>query len=315
MIQTRQILEQYKGKYPDFEYYYTIVQEVEDNTILHPDICVESCKALIEGVSRSVLDRLDNTRSREDINKIEFNPVYQEAIKKLDDEYHRINVEESNFEIDICNQFAKLVYKVNIIRNDRGDISHGRAVPKELNSNQKLARTVMGIADHIVAYILEHLFILLDALPKDSLQPYDCNDYEEFNKFLDSGYENFPISKAQYSQVLYDYEPETYFVKYKDFTSTTDEDTTIATEDYDSFSFWTDSRINTLNEFCQGWKFNPSKVLELIDRYWGRIDSISLDELIDLMYIQADREENERIALSIKSDLQLLIKQVLEIKK
>lgn len=315
MIQTRQILDQYKDKYSDFEYYYTIVQKVENNVIIHPDICVESCKALIEGISRSVLDRLDKTRSREDINKIEFNPVYQEAIKKLDDEYHRINVEESNFEINICNQFAKLVYKVNVIRNDRGDISHGRAVPKESSSNQKLARTVMGIADHIVAYILEHLFILLDALPKDSLQPYDCKDYEEFNEFLDSEYENFPISKARYSQVLYDYEPETYFVKYKDFASTTDEDTTIAIEEYDSFSFWTDKRIDALNKFCQGWKFNPSKVLDLIDKYWGRIDSISPDELIDLMYIQANREENERIAHSVKSELQLLIKQILVIKK
>lgn len=315
MIQTRQILEQYKDKYPDFEYYYTIVQEVEDNAILHPDICIESCKSLIEGVSKSVIERTDKTQTREEIEKKDFMPLYQEAIKKLDAEYHSITVDESMFEIEICNQFGKQIDKLNTLRNKRSDISHGRAVPKEFNSNMKLARTIKGVADHIVAYILEHLFILLDALPKDSLQLYDCKDYEEFNEFLDSEYENFPISKARYSQVLYDYEPETYFVKYKDFTSTAEEDTTITIEDYDSFSFWTDSRIEALNEFCTGWKFSPSKVLDLIDKYWGRIDSVSLDELIDLMYIQADREENERIAQSIKSDLQLLIKQVLEIKK
>lgn len=315
MIQTKDILNKYIKKYPDFGYYFDIVKKIEDNENSYPDICIESCKALLEGVAKSILDQLDQTQTRSEINKKDFIPLYHEAIKKLDNEYQHATVDESVFEIEICTQFGKQVEKLNALRNKRSDISHGRAVPKEENSSKKLARTIKGITDHIVAYILEHFFLLLEVLPKDSLLAYGCEEYEAFNKYLDAQCENFPIAKVPYSRALYDYEPETYRVKYKDYVSleSAEQLPESPIETYDSFTFWTVARSEKLTAFCEINKLNQAKIIAIFDRYWEKLDAITDSEILDAMFVKPAIENRNTVILSLRENLKQFAQEIKQI--
>jgi hypothetical protein len=38
------------GRYPEFRYYLAIIKKAERNVSSQPDICIETCKALFEGI-------------------------------------------------------------------------------------------------------------------------------------------------------------------------------------------------------------------------------------------------------------------------
>ena len=127
-----------------------LVEKIEENQDTNPDICIEACKALIEGVSKTVLEKTDNTLTRKEINKLDFYPLYKKAIKKLDEALsNSISESENQFEMEFCNRFATVIQQLGEVRNSRSDISHGRAVPKERYSCPKFSRTIKGFTDHI----------------------------------------------------------------------------------------------------------------------------------------------------------------------
>ena len=299
MIYTREILEKYTPRYPDFGYYDTIISKIENNLYDNPDITIEACQSLIEGVAKSVLLYLDKTQQHRIIEKGKFMPSYDKAITLLSREYERILTDESDFEINICKEFRAQIVAIREIRNSRSDISHGRSVPKKFNSSIKLSKTIKGITDNITTYILEHLFILLDALPTINIIEYDSEEYKEFNIFLDLQFDAFPIEKVGYSKVLYDYEPETYIVKYKDYTSSLvveDNDNTYELiVEYNSFDFWNSERITMLKEFCKIHKLNQSKVIAIFDKYWDHFDDIENMEIVDAMFTPPDIEKRRDV--------------------
>ena len=311
MKQTREILDCYTNKYPEFSYYYSNIEDIEamENSN-SPDKCIESCKALLEGVSKTVLDKLDKRLTRREINEKDFRSLYQCAILKLDSEYKKTTVEESIFEVDICNQFAKQIEKINILRNARCEISHGRAVPKEISSSKKLARTIKGITDHIIAYILEHLFFLLDVLSKNEILKYDSDEYKEFNTYLDAQFENFPVKKVSYSRVLYDYESDTYIVKYKDYTSLTmveDDSTTSQLNEYNSFNYWTAAKLAIMNDFCTQLNLDAKIIINMIDKYLGESNKINNDDLYNAMFVPPNSDTREAVISSLQKDFEQLI--------
>ncbi|MEI7563451.1 MAG: hypothetical protein WCJ39_07610 [bacterium] len=49
MENTRKIILDNIDHFPEFQYYADVlITKIEENEIIHPDICVESCKSLIE---------------------------------------------------------------------------------------------------------------------------------------------------------------------------------------------------------------------------------------------------------------------------
>ena len=107
------------------------------------------------------------------------------------------------------------------LRNARGDISHGRAVPKELQSDRSLARLVLNLTEAVVRYMLASFFALQPERPFVPL--YDDN--EAFNAYLDES-EMLP-GKLIYSRALYDQYPEDYGIQLKDYI---DEQETLSVE-------------------------------------------------------------------------------------
>jgi len=103
-----------------------------------------------------------------------------------------------------------MIARLGELRNERGDISHGKAVPKKYISSRESAKMIMHVTDSIVTYILK-LFFSIDLSYKDEIQ-YKANP--EFNDFLD---ESYPIEGIIFSEALFDQDNVAYVEQLQDF--------------------------------------------------------------------------------------------------
>lgn len=179
----------------------------------NPDICIESCKALIEGISKTIIVNLDNTRTADNIDDDNLPKLFKESMNLLTDRCEDI-------EGDFIIRFSAIIQALGEIRNKRGDISHGRMAPKSIFSSHKLASTVKNMTESMLEYVLVHYFSIDFSTGK---LIYD--ELEEYNNWLDDN-TDFPIKKAKYSQLLYENDIDEYENRYNnDFLKTDDEET------------------------------------------------------------------------------------------
>ncbi len=181
------------GRYEHLIYYQDIIDIIEQNVASQPDICIESCKSLIEGVSKTILKTLDPTIS-DAAMKEDVMPLYKKAAKKLAEFDDKI-------ESDFVNRSGSLIENFGMIRNRRGDISHGRAVPKLDFSTPQFSTLVMNVTEAITFYLLEHFFRI--EISKD----IKYEDYDEFNQWLDN---SNPLGTLSYSKALFEQDVISY---------------------------------------------------------------------------------------------------------
>lgn len=248
MERTKEFLSQNRAsfeRYINFEdhqvYYYAIDKKVT------ADNCIETCKSLIEGISKTVLGQIDiknktvrvrfDTRELKSLdstfNKMagngeDFPVLFRQAILILSN-YHQACQKDlmNSLGKDFCKYLARL-------RNDRGDLSHGRAAPKSDKSSLNLAFMVENITDLITFHMLEILSIIdfskteelgqeqaivESFMSKEDFELADITDRErtirEFNESLDKLYSY--EGKARYSRALYDQYFEDYEVQLEEF--------------------------------------------------------------------------------------------------
>lgn len=194
MKQTKDILKALESRYTNIDYYQTIIQKIEENVENHPDISIESCKALLEGLSKFIWKQIDQTYDALVADKMDFHPVVRQAMTKLAD----LN---EDIELDFVNKVNKLIVSIGEVRNKRGDISHGKLSPKEYFSDSQFAQLVMNITDNMLYYVL-HSFSKVSLIKE-----LEYEDHPEFNEWLDN--EN-PIANLSYSKALFDQDQVAY---------------------------------------------------------------------------------------------------------
>lgn len=202
MLHCRDIIKSYKSTHEDFVYYEAIIEKVEDNIQSTPDISIESCKSLIEGISKTILLRLDITQTQPKVDKLEFQELYKLACWALQ--------RHSQIEVDYIHRTSSMIQRMAELRNERGDISHGKSVPKIEKSSVSSAKMIMVVTDAIAHYMLDSFF-RIDLSYKEDVK-YD--DSEEFNLELD---EFNPINGLSYSRALFDQDNVTYMELRKEF--------------------------------------------------------------------------------------------------
>ncbi|WP_338810720.1 abortive infection family protein [Agrobacterium leguminum] len=197
MQSLKELIERHSPEESDFRYYIPIIEKAEDNEIGHPDICIECCTSLFQGVSKSIVYRLDLKCDRDAFEKLSIQQQVKQALRLLK---QNDDVVEDAFPVAAEN----LARVAGTLRNTRGDISHGRATPKELHSDRSLARFVLNVSEAVLRYMLASYFAI-----KPELEPvieYDANS--DFNAWLDGEYplEGKPLySLALYQQFYEDY--------------------------------------------------------------------------------------------------------------
>lgn len=192
-------------KYEHFAYYETVIDLIEQNVDSNPDICIESCKSLLEGISKTILKALDATATNRILDAKDFPTLFRESLNKLA-EYNE------NIEVDFVRRAVSLIQVLGEIRNKRGDISHGKLAPKEFSSYSQFSKLVMQMTEGIVFYILEQFFAI-DLSYKEEIK---YEDNPEFNEALD---ELNPMGNLSYSKALYDQKYDDYFQELQDYTA------------------------------------------------------------------------------------------------
>ncbi|XOB63572.1 hypothetical protein ACMC56_07095 [Campylobacterota bacterium DY0563] len=204
MEKLKELIKDNSGKFEHFSYYLLLINKAEKNLLYSPDIAIESCKALIEGICKTILISLDKTISENVISgeRYQFQRLFKESMDKLA-EY------DESFELEFVRGFNNNIRILGEIRTKRGDISHGKRAPKEEMSSHDFAVLIFNFTGQLIIYIVEHFFQI------EFEEEVNYEDNEEFNVFLD---ENNPLpGKVKFSLALYEQYLEDYRTQLKQF--------------------------------------------------------------------------------------------------
>lgn len=176
----------------------TLLSEIENNIESEPDISIESCKSLLESIAKNILLRLDVTYSEQQVKKLDVHVLLKQAGNKLAEK-------NTEGEYELISRLTSVVHHIAEIRNARGDISHGRTLPKEIRSSAHFGKTIKSLTDGFASYLL-YLFLSIDLRYKEPMQ---YEDNPDFNYQLD---EDNPLAVICYSKALFDQD----FVAYEE---------------------------------------------------------------------------------------------------
>ncbi len=182
------------------EYYQSHFDLVENYIDEKPDITIETCKALIEGISKLSLHLL-NQEPLDSHNDEKFQVLVKRALTEL-------QKGRGFSDADLCKRLSGVVHYIGEVRNEHCDIGHGRASLKDQVNDADFADLVVGITDSVCTYMLRRLDMLAEKV-------IEYDDHPEFNAFLDEQYQ-LP-GKILYSKALFNQERETYEIELADF--------------------------------------------------------------------------------------------------
>ena len=181
------------------DYYQSHLDLIEGYIDEKPDITIETCKALIEGIAKLSLHLLNQEAL---VSKTEdLSPLVKRALGVLQ--------EGRGFsDVEACKRVAGIVHYIGEVRNAHCDIGHGRASLKEQVNDADFADLIVGITDNVCTYMLRRLDNLAERV-------IEYEDHPEFNDFLDE--QNTLPGKMRYSRALFDQEFKTYEIELGDF--------------------------------------------------------------------------------------------------
>lgn len=323
---TKQSILNHSRLIPGIEGYLILIDKIEKNKSIYPDIAIETCKSLLEGLCLKGLsllsDKYINSKSLKTKCKNDLKVLTSTAFDEVYTDYVESQVHESlaNMLIDISvtqkikhnakrkvrKQAIEAIAKVSAIRNERGDISHGRVYPKTQESSITLSKSISSITDGICSFMIEQIAekYLLKLKTQDRLIYQDLAD---FNDWLDDMHHVSSI-KVDFSKILYEnaydkYE-EYYFTEYIDLiepeeepteeaVSTIEEEEKEAIEaetltkqpvaeetekpiekqveklitDFDEETFWTKVKEQALQEFSEAENLKFEELKEVVNEY------------------------------------------------
>lgn len=207
------LLNDHSAEFPEFAYYRKLIGKSGNNVQTNPDISIEACNALLQGICKTTIMRLGEAVELADLNKKDTDWLFREAAKRIRDN-------DDVYEEDFVRRGVSLAYSIATLRNARGDISHGKAVPKTVSSNLELAKVVHEMTASLATYMLASLFAALakaaqiKASPTPAPAPefeLDYADNSDFNDFLDM--EHPPRGKVVHSQALFEMFREEYVIQ------------------------------------------------------------------------------------------------------
>jgi hypothetical protein len=202
-------------EFPDFQYYGAFGEFISAIESYHQDLNMgvssDCCNSLLQSICRTIITQIASVKVDELKDK-RTDELIKQAVKLL-------QKNDDIFERNFVSQLVKIGTHINDIRNSRGELSHGRHIPKELINDQDLSRLLREITESISRYLISSLFSFkLEQIKEEPEIEKDLIRYEdnpEFNEFLD---EDYPYEgKLLYSQALYTLYYEDYTIQLQDF--------------------------------------------------------------------------------------------------
>lgn len=214
------LVKRHLKEFPDFQYYGAFaefISAIENyHQDLHTGVSLDCCNSLLQSICKTIITQIDPRVEGKSLNKgakSETNNLICEAAKLLqknDDVYER----------DFISKLSQIGKHINELRNARGDLSHGKHIPKELLNDRDLSRLLREITESLSRYLISSFFSF--ALEKKSKEDFEIEEnrirYEdnpEFNDLLDEEYRL--DGKLLYSQALYKLYYEDYDIRLQTF--------------------------------------------------------------------------------------------------
>ncbi len=203
MENTRKIILDNLKIFPEFEYYFWLIQVIEEKREIEPDMSIESCKSLIEGISKTFLMKFEwENYPKDEYKDCPFVPLVKKAMNKMSSHIY--------IEDDFIKRTCTLLETIWEIRNTRWDISHGKQSPKTIASSPQFVKLAIHITDSIVVYLLELYF----SIEFNKQIDYQDDELQEFNAFLD---EENPLDTISFSRALFDQDNPAYMQRYDEY--------------------------------------------------------------------------------------------------
>ncbi|GAK96696.1 hypothetical protein JCM19294_1005 [Nonlabens tegetincola] len=305
---TKAKIEEFKDDIEGLTGYSLIVKEIEENLPKNPDISIESCKSLIEGLCKKSLELISD-KYNDDIQvrrncegkmtylvRMAFDEVYRTGFErdlhmslyKIIKNKDRIDSLIASATSEMQKNAKKAVDKITAIRHDRGDISHGRIYPKPTESELHLANSIQSITDGICSFMIHELAIQYE-IKKEEDKKLVYKKEEEYNEWLDDQNDNL-ITKIDFSRLLFDnsYEKyeEIYYAEYQDHLLTLEGEDAEDSADtqpvveavqkeiislvntFDEKTFWTEERLEKLKAYALSQDLYEDKLKSFIEDYY-----------------------------------------------
>jgi hypothetical protein len=204
MEKSRYLIELHANEHEWLKELERLLNHIDQQSSQCGDTLIECSKSFIEAIAKNTVLKLRPYESQKDINLWDLGSLFKKA-KIAICEYSSIeNVMPIN-EIDkyfsALNQWIRFLGEM---RNNIGEVSHGKILPKPFSIDLELAKIISEITDRL-SYIL--LLMLLE-IDLSSTLPYKYEDYPRFNLLLDEEYE-LP-NRLSYSKALFEQDYDAY---------------------------------------------------------------------------------------------------------
>ncbi len=193
------------SNYPEWtEYNDIVIDLISSYNQKRPDICIEGCKSLIEGISKFIYLNLnkENTNSNQ-WSHLNFQEKFKRAIGSL---------QLDGYEGEFLQKNCDLILNLGQIRNDRGDIAHGQAYPKEYYSDIDFGKFITLWTEGLCYFLLSRYIARKQKVVE--IISYTKEQFEEFENYLDDSYPDIGIS---YSKALREQDSLKYELMMEDY--------------------------------------------------------------------------------------------------
>lgn len=200
----RTLIEKNLTEFPEFAYYLPIVDKALNYEESRPDTAIECCNSLLQGFSKTIILNLDEDATREELDtqgEAKSDKLIKRALRCL-------KANDDVYEDDFAMRGASLALAIATLRNARGDISHGKSVPKTLSSDMSLAKVSNEMAGSLLRYMFSsYIKVKLTKPTVGNVKSDDVGivlaypDNPDFNDHLDL--QNPIEGKFLYSEALF----------------------------------------------------------------------------------------------------------------
>lgn len=206
-------------EFPDFEYYGAFgefISAIENyHEDLHTGISLDCCNSLLQSICKTIITQIDSASDAKSLSK----GAQSRTDNLITTAANLIKKNDDIFEKNFIQKLSQIGQHINELRNARGDLSHGKHIPKELLNDQDLSRLLREITESLARYLISSFFSFeLEKLPEEpeiTDEKVRYEDNQEFNDLLD---EEYPYEgKLLYSQALYELYYEDYDIRLQNF--------------------------------------------------------------------------------------------------
>ena len=204
MKKSRELISQHISEHQWLKDLESLLTQIDHQSNQCGDTLIECSKSFIEAIAKNAIIKLKPNEKIKDINEATLGELFKKTRKAIC-EHSSIEkfmpLSEVELFFSALNQWMLFIGK---IRNDIGEISHGKILPKSYSLDLEIAQIFSEIIDRF-AYVVLSMLLEIDL---SYTQNYRYEDFNEFNSHLDEQHD-LPNSLS-YSRALFEQDYDAY---------------------------------------------------------------------------------------------------------